>query len=101
MMALPALELDGRSKILHMNSDASVSLSKSIPVVRPNPCNMYTKSSVATLPVAPLAYGHPPNPAADESIVRISKSNATKILFNACPLYKNSEKVHDERKWVH
>ena len=34
------------------------------------PCNMYTTSSVATLPEAPRAYGHPPRPLTDASTVR-------------------------------
>ena len=31
------------------------------------PCSMYTTSSVATFPLAPGAYGHPPNPATELS----------------------------------
>lgn len=33
----------------------------------PSPSNMYNTSSVATLPLAPLAYGHPPRPAVELS----------------------------------
>mmetsp|Transcript_7713 Transcript_7713/g.22597 ORF Transcript_7713/g.22597 Transcript_7713/m.22597 type:complete len:192 (+) Transcript_7713:109-684(+) len=47
--------------------------------------SMYRRSSVATFPEAPFAYGHPPSPATEESIVRISFSKPTKILANACP----------------
>lgn len=33
----------------------------------PRPCSIYKTSSVETLPDAPLAYGHPPRPATEES----------------------------------
>ena len=47
----------------------SSSLSMSTPVLMPIPCNMYTTSSVGTLPDAPFAYGQPPNPATELSTI--------------------------------
>jgi hypothetical protein len=65
------LEADGLFKNPHIYSPASITFSKSTPVSIPIPFNMYTTSSVATLPDAPLAYGQPPRPATDESTTEI------------------------------
>src|SRR5690606_7970767 len=45
----------GRPRILLMRCPAATSKSRSIPVSMPKPLSMYTTSSLATLPVAPLA----------------------------------------------
>ena len=57
--ALPAPTRDagGRPSASEMNFPASTSRSRSIPVSMPSPRSRYTTSSVATLPVAPFAYG--------------------------------------------
>jgi hypothetical protein len=54
-VAVATREPDLRCKKSLMKAPASTSLSKSMPVSMPMPCSMYTTSSVATLPVAPLA----------------------------------------------
>ena len=46
-----------------MKCPASRRLSSRTPVSIPIPRSMYTTSSVATFPLAPRAYGHPPSPA--------------------------------------
>lgn len=46
------------------------------PVVMPMPSNRWTRSSVATLPVAPGAYGQPPSPPTEQSNVRMPSSQA-------------------------
>ena len=48
-------ELGWRPKAWLIKAPASINASKSIPVSMPMSCIMYTTSSVATLPVAPLA----------------------------------------------
>jgi len=58
--ARPALEAVSFPSALVISCAASRSLVMSTPVSMPSPCIMYTTSSVATLPVAPLAYGQPP-----------------------------------------
>src|SRR5262245_60346050 len=65
--------------------DASVSLSRSMPVLTPMPCSIDTTSSVARLPDAPGAYGQPPSPPAAESIVVIPSVNAITQLASAVP----------------
>ena len=54
----------------------------SIPVFIPIPDSMYKTSSVATLPVAPLAKGQPPRPATEESMTEtpIEKGSLEKRL---------------------
>lgn len=52
----------------------------------PSPSNMYNTSSVATLPLAPLAYGHPPRPAVelsttDTPICMQAQNNPCLLLF--------------------
>ena len=54
-----------------MYSPAATTPSRSTPVSTPNPSSMYTTSSVATLPVAPGAYGQPPSPG-DEAGAPVS-----------------------------
>jgi len=68
---MEVFELDGRRKCLLMKSPANMSFSRSMLVLTPIPFSMYTTSSVATFPVAPLAYGHPPRPPTEESTVLI------------------------------
>src|SRR5450830_704602 len=65
-MALPARLEPLRPRNCEMNWPASTTMSRSTPVSTPSPCIMYSTSSVATLPVAPLAYGQPPSPDTDE-----------------------------------
>ena len=55
MTARDTRELGLRPKASLMNTPASINLSRSMPVSMPMPCIMYTTSSVATFPVAPLA----------------------------------------------
>lgn len=72
--AMEVFELDGRRKCLLMKSPANMSFSRiSMLVFTPFPFSMYTTSnSLATFPVAPLAYGHPPpRPPTEESTVLI------------------------------
>ena len=45
----------------------------------------YTTSSVATFPVAPGEYGHPPRPPMEESMVRTPADSAAKTLAIAMP----------------
>ena len=54
-IAVAAREFGLRLRKLLMYSPASTSRSRSMPVSMPMPCSMKTTSSVATLPVAPLA----------------------------------------------
>src|SRR5438034_5959628 len=61
--ALPDRDTGLRPSRFEMNAAASTSLSMSMPVSMPRPLNMNSTSSVATLPVAPFAYGQPPKPA--------------------------------------
>src|SRR5438874_10775673 len=65
--------------------EASINLSRSIPVPTPMPCNIATTSSVARLPDAPGAYGQPPSPPAAESIVVIPICSATTQFASAVP----------------
>src|SRR5215210_3231318 len=58
---------------------------KSTPVSMPRPSSIQTRSSVAKLPVADLAYGQPPSPPADESNSVIPASSPTRTFANACP----------------
>jgi len=53
--ALPARLTALRPRCCEMNWPASTTRSRSMPVAIPSPCIMYNTSSVATLPVAPLA----------------------------------------------
>lgn len=53
--AFPALLLDLRFRCEEIHCPVSTTLSRSIPVSIPMPCSRYSTSSVATLPVAPLA----------------------------------------------
>jgi hypothetical protein len=51
----------------------------------PRPFIRYTTSSLATLPVAPFAYGQPPSPATEQSNVAIPISSAAYVLVSAWP----------------
>ena len=82
---LIAREEVDRPSAAQMKAPASTSASRSMPVSMPMPCNMNTTSSVATLPVAPLAYGHPPKPATDESYCHTPISRQASVLLRACP----------------
>ena len=53
-------------------------------VSKPIPCIMYTTSSLATFPDALCAYGHPPRPLTEASIVRTP----------SCVYYKGHHKKH-------
>src|SRR5689334_470449 len=61
-IAVATLDLDSRPKAAEIIWPAAANLFRSIPLSIFMPSNMYTTSSVATLPVAPGAYGHPPKP---------------------------------------
>jgi hypothetical protein len=63
-------------RIFSINSLAFNIFSISTPVLTPIPFSIYNTSSVATLPLAPKAYGQPPNPAQLESITLIPCSSA-------------------------
>ena len=58
---------------------------KWLTVLTPIPWSINTTSSVATLPVAPLAKGQPPSPDTDESTVDTPYSSAVRMLANAWP----------------
>src|SRR5262245_59334155 len=53
--ALFTLEVGSRLRMPQIHWPMPASLSRSTPVSMPRPCSMYTTSSVATLPEAPLA----------------------------------------------
>ena len=89
--AMAVFEPDGRPKWLLMKFPADMTFAKSTLVFIPSPWSMYTTSSVATFPVAPLAYGHPPKPATEESIVLIPICSKKKKKTKA--LVKSSEKM--------
>ena len=57
----------------------------SIPVDIPIPFNIYRTSSVATFPLAPLAYGQPPSPATAESMEEMPYPRAVYKFTSACP----------------
>src|SRR6187397_1243099 len=59
----------GRPSTPQMKSPAAISFAMSTPVSIPRPSSMYSTSSLATLPVAPFAYGQPPSPATELSNV--------------------------------
>lgn len=69
--AMAVFEPDVRPKWSFMKFPADMTFAKSTLVFIPSPWSMYTTSSVATFPEAPFAYGHPPKPATEESIVLI------------------------------
>lgn len=69
--AIATFEAEGRPKCLEMKSPANISFSRSTLVFTPIPFSIYTTSSVATFPEAPLAYGQPPRPETEESTVPI------------------------------
>src|ERR1039458_4827833 len=75
----------GRPSRLAIHRLVRQSASKSTPVAISSPCNCHTKSSVARLPVALPAYGHPPSPPADESTVVTPFSRATRVLASPWP----------------
>ncbi|KAJ0947097.1 hypothetical protein HanRHA438_Chr01g0011371 [Helianthus annuus] len=58
-----------------------MSFLRSTLVFTPSPLSIYTTSSVATLPVAPFAYGQPPRPDTDESTTLIPICFFTKVTF--------------------
>jgi hypothetical protein len=70
------------------------SRSISMPVRMPIPLSIYTTSSVATLPVAPLAYGQPPTPPTAESITEMPCCSAIKMLDSAWPYYSHHTSHH-------
>src|SRR5690606_12099619 len=55
------------------------------PVSMPRPCSIHTRSSVARLPVALLAYGQPPMPPAEASTVRTPARSAASVFASAWP----------------
>ena len=85
MMALPALEPLARPNSFEIQAPVRLISFRSMPVVAPRLCRQCTRSSVATLPVAPFEYGHPPNPPTLLSKVRIPCSRPTTALTSAWP----------------
>lgn len=79
LRAMAVFEPEGRPNCLPMKSPADMSFPISTLVLIPSPFSMYTTSSVATFPDAPLAYGQPPRPATEESTALI-------------PIYLHAEK---------
>lgn len=71
LKAVATLESEGRPKCFLIKSPANMSFLRSTLVFTPSPLSIYTTSSVATLPLAPLAYGQPPRPDTDESTTLI------------------------------
>ena len=69
--------------LLKTNFEASQIFAKSTPVLIPIPLSINKTSSVATLPLAPGAYGQPPNPPTDVSITSISNSRLANIFAKA------------------
>ena len=65
--ACPAFDAGLRASTEDIHAEHESSSSMSIFVSMPKPCNMYTTSSVATLPDAPGEYGQPPSPLTLES----------------------------------
>ena len=49
------------------------------------PCSIYTTSSLATLPLAPRAYGQPPVPATAASTTARPSSRQARMLASAWP----------------
>src|SRR2546428_13069426 len=84
-MARPALEDGSLFRTSQIHCPISTSRSRSTPVLMPRPCSMYTTSSVATLPEAPAAYGHPPTPATEAPNVPTPSSSEAKTLASAWP----------------
>src|SRR5580765_6835671 len=75
----------GRPSTPQMKSPAAISFAMSTPVSMPRPSSMYSTSSLATLPVAPFAYGQPPSPATELSYVATPHSSAASVLASAWP----------------
>src|SRR5690606_7620450 len=59
--------------------------SRSMPVSMPRPWSMYATSSLATLPLAPVAYGQPPVPDTEESTTATPSSRQASRFASACP----------------
>ena len=64
-----ALQISVKIAGLTPHSKVSAQVLSLIPVFIPMPLSIYKTSSVATFPVAPLAYGQPPRPATEVSKV--------------------------------
>src|SRR5690606_24109944 len=74
-----------RPRTFSVNAIASTSPSRLIPVSNPHCSAISTRSSVARLPDAPGAKGHPPIPPALESKRRTPDSSATHALATPIP----------------
>src|SRR5204862_4918753 len=70
----------GRPRASAIQALVAVSRPRSTPVSMPRPCSIHTRSSVARLPVALLAYGQPPRPPAEASTVVTPCWSAAKVL---------------------
>src|ERR1017187_321524 len=84
----PALSTcDGscRPMIRSASAAASIIASRSMPVATPMSSTMWTSSSVAILPVAPGAYGHPPSPPTEASKSATPSSSAVRTLASPVP----------------
>ena len=72
--ALPDRDTGFLPSTPEMNAAASTTPSSETPVSMPRPSSRNSTSSVATLPVAPFAYGQPPRPATLASKVEMPTS---------------------------
>ena len=85
---IQAIETDARDRPVddvRMEADASSSAGSSTPVSMPRPCSHETSVSVARLPGAPGANGHPPSPDAEASKVVMPSCRPAAALSMARP----------------
>src|SRR3546814_9232713 len=75
VMARPTLLPLSRPSSADSQCPVAASAARSTPVCMPMPCSMYSTSSLATLPLAPLAYGQPPVPATAASTTQIGRAH--------------------------
>src|SRR6185312_16453126 len=83
--AVTTREGEGRPSCSAIQTLVSTRAERSTPVSTPAPSSAQTRSSVARLPVALLANGHPPSPPADESTTVTPSASAAKVLVSAWP----------------
>src|SRR5436190_13902023 len=75
----------GRPRTSCTAREHSSSLPRSIPVSKPISWSIETRSSVATLPVAPAGTGQPPSSPNEDSNERTPTSTAASALASPCP----------------
>src|SRR5579859_2869494 len=78
-------EGSSRPTMRSASAAAPIMASRSTPVATPMSSTMCTSSSVAMLPVAPGAYGHPPSPPTDASKSSTPSSSAASTLARPVP----------------